>query len=400
MSIIFLVGLIIGAGGMLWKIRIGHQELYKFFTDIEQKYLRIETIDQILNQEYFDQAKLLSGRADMIEEATKAYVDGLWDPYTSYLDSETFSGLQQELEWAGQIEGIGAVVSKKDYYIQVDEIIKWSPAFYAWIQPLDRIILIWTGETKELSTFEAVSKIRGTKGSEVELFIERVDKSWEKSYLTLKVVRDIIDIPSVQGTLLTGAWHRIGHLEVSIFGDQTNKLMNQAITHFLDEKVEGIILDLRGNWGGLLTSAVDLAWHFLEPNSLVVQTKYRNYEDISYYSKGFWELSHIPMVILINELSASASEILALALRENRKILILGERSFGKGSIQTLSDFDNATSLKYTIGKWFGPEGTSIDEVGIVPDIEVIFDGTGYIEHHIDNQLQEANTLLIKQLNS
>lgn len=106
------------------------------------------------------------------------------------------------------------------------------------------------------------------------------------------------------------------------------------------------------------------------------------------------------MVILINELSASASEILALALRENRKILILGERSFGKGSIQTLSDFDNSTSLKYTIGKWFGPEGTSIDEVGIVPDIEVIFDGTGYIEHHIDNQLQEARTLLIKQLNS
>ncbi|MDO4713240.1 MAG: S41 family peptidase [bacterium] len=263
---------------------------------------------------------------------------------------------------------------------------------------MDRIILIGTGETKELTTFEAVSQIRGEKGSEVELFIERVDKSGEKSYLTLKVIRDIIDIPSVKGEVLMLSGQRIGHLEVSIFGDQTNKLMNQAITHFLDEKVEAIILDLRSNGGGLLTSAVDLAGHFLEPESLVVQTKYRNYEDVLYHSKGFGELSHIPMVILINQLSASASEILALALRENRNILIVGEESFGKGSIQTLSDFDNNSSLKYTIGKRYGPKGTSIDEVGIVPDIEVVFDGTGYVEQRIDNQLEEAKQLLYQQL--
>ncbi|WP_425294437.1 S41 family peptidase, partial [Mesomycoplasma ovipneumoniae] len=182
-----------------------------------------EQISQLLSREYYDKDSLLSGQQAMIESATKAFVEGLGDPFTSYLDAEQFSGLQSELEGDGQIEGIGAVVSKKDYYVPVEELVKDSPAFKAGLMPLDRIILIWTGETKELTTSEAVSQIRGPKGSTVELFIERLDKDGQKSYLEKQVVRDIIDVPSVRSKILTQSGIQLWYLEVSVFGDQTNK---------------------------------------------------------------------------------------------------------------------------------------------------------------------------------
>ena len=152
----------------------------------------MEQISQLLSGEYYDKEEFLSGQKNMIENATKAFVDGLGDPYTSYLDAEQFSGLQTELEGEGQIEGIWAVVGKKDYYIQVEEVVKDSPAFKAGVLPLDRIIMIGTGETKDLSTMEAVQKIRGPKGTKVQLFLERVEKTGDKSYLEKVVERGIL----------------------------------------------------------------------------------------------------------------------------------------------------------------------------------------------------------------
>lgn len=362
------------------------------------KYTPIEKIDQLLQREYFDKEVLQSGQQEMIKEAIKAYINGIWDPYTVYLDAETYSGLQQELEWEGHIEGIGAVVSKKDYYIQVEEVLKGSPAFEVGIKPLDRIILIWTGETKELTTNEAVSKIRGEKGTKINLFIERPNNSGSNEYLEKEVVRDVINIPSVRGNILNYSGHKLWHLEVSIFWDQTNKLMNQAIKEFLDNKVEGIILDLRGNWGWLLESAVEIAGHFIPKWKDIVISKYRNYQDTTYKSEGFWELKNYPLVILINGLSASASEILTLALKEQIGSTIIWTKSFWKWSIQTLQELDNKDSLKYTVGKRFGPKGTSIDKKGITPDIEEELNITGYLNNKTDNQLKKAEEILIKKI--
>ena len=331
----------------------------------------------------------------MLASAVKAYVDGLGDPYTTYLDAVEFSGLQYELEWEGQIEGIWAVVGKKEYYIQIEEVIKGSPAFKAGLLPLDRIIMIGTGETKNLTTYEAVSLIRGKKWTKVKFGIERPQNSWENQYLVIEVERDTIDVPSVRSKILTHNNQKIWYIEISIFWEQTNKLLTRAISDSVNENVSGIVLDLRGNGGGLLPVAVDLAGHFLEPWTLVVKTDFYTYQKADYRTKGFGELKGFPIVVLIDKMSASASEILALALREQgSNVKILGTSSFWKGTIQTLKDFDDQTSLKYTVGKRFWPQWTSIDKIGITPDIEVAFDMTGYIEKKIDNQLEKALEVL------
>ena len=374
-----------------------HQK-FDYLYKILGKYTPIEKVDQLLQKEYFDKEILQSGQQEMIKEAMKAYINGIWDPYTVYLDAESYSGLQQELEWEGHIEGIGAVVSKKDYYIQVEEVLKWSPAFESGIEPLDRIILIWTGETKDLTTNEAVNKIRGEKGTKINLFIERPNSSGTNEYIKKEVVRNVINIPSVRGNILSYSGHKLWHLEVSIFWDQTNKLMNQAIKDFLDNKVEGIILDLRGNWGWLLESAVELAGHFIPKWENVVISKYRNYKDTTYKSEGFWELKNYPLVVLINGLSASASEILTLALKEQLGSTIIWTKSFWKWSIQTLQELDNKDSLKYTVGKRYGPKGTSIDKKWITPDIEEELNFTGYLNNKTDNQLKKAQEILIKKI--
>ena len=379
---------------LIW-ISSQNKTIYSQIEHFIKKYERFEEIQQVLNQEYVDQKILLSGEKSMLDSAVKAYVDGLGDPYTTYLDAVEFSGLQHELEWEGQIEGIWAVVGKKEYYIQIEEVIKGSPAFRAGLLPLDRIIMIGTGETKNLTTYEAVSLIRGKKWTKVKFGIERPQNSWENQYLVIEVERDTIDVPSVRSKILTHDNQKIWYIEISIFWEQTNKLLTRAISDSINENVSGIILDLRGNGGGLLPVAVDLAGHFLEPWTLVVKTDFYTYQKADYRTKGFGELKEFPIVVLIDKMSASASEILALALREQgSNVKIMGTSSFWKGTIQTLKDFDDQTSLKYTVGKRFWPQWTSIDKIGITPDIEVAFDMTGYIEKKIDNQLEKALEVL------
>ena len=394
----FSCGLLVGWLLVSWKLSTTSEYINNFFQTLEKRYFRMEEISNLLLKEYYDKDLLTGNEQLMIEKATKAFVDGLGDPYTSYLDEEQYSWLQTELEGDDSIEWIGAVVWKKDYYVQVEEVVKGSPAYNAWILPLDRIVMIGTWETKDLTTTEAVQQIRGPKGTDVSLFIERVDKEWQKEYLEVIVTRDVIDVPSVRSKILDFSWTKIGYLEVTVFGDQTNRLFTRAISDIVEQKAQWVIVDLRGNGGGLLTSAVQLAGHFVPKWEIVVKTKYSVFDDIEYRSTGFWELEKIPTVILVDALTASSSEILALALKEKINATIVGTQTFWKGSIQTLYDFKDGTSLKYTIGKWFSPSWVTIDHEGIVPDVEEIIDITGYIENGFDSQLQKAQEVLVKIL--
>ncbi len=158
----------------------------------------ISSVEKILTKEYFDDQKLVDQKEAMELGAIKGFVDALNDPYTLYLDAEQMSGLSQELEGETDFEGIGAVIEKKEYYIQVAEVLKNSPAFKAGIQPLDRIVMINTGETREIDIYEAVRRIAGPQGTTVDLMIERLDKEGEKSYLTVTVTRELIQIPSLK----------------------------------------------------------------------------------------------------------------------------------------------------------------------------------------------------------
>ena len=214
--LIFVIGMIFWWSLISWKLSSTSEYINDFFSRLEKKYFRMEEISNLLWKEYYDKSILTGNEEIMIENATKAFVDWLGDPFTVYLDEEQYSWLQTELEGEDAIEGIWAVIRKKDYYIQVDEVLKDSPAYKAGIIPLDRIVLIWTGETKELTTTEAVERIRWPKGTDINLFIERVDKSWQKEYLEVVVTRDIIDVPSVRSKILDYSWTKIWYLEIII----------------------------------------------------------------------------------------------------------------------------------------------------------------------------------------
>ena len=174
------LGIIIGILVTSWRFSKTTDYINSFFSTLWEKYFRMEEISHILEKEYYDDDFLSWKNVEMLQNAVKAYVDWLWDPYTSYLDQEQYSWLQNELEWDDSIEWIGAVVWKKDYYVQIEEIVKGSPAYKSGLQPLDRIVMIGTWETKDLTVWEAVQKIRWPKGTIVNLLIERVDKKWQK----------------------------------------------------------------------------------------------------------------------------------------------------------------------------------------------------------------------------
>ncbi len=396
--LIFVIGMMFWWSLISRKLSSTSEYINDFFSRLEKKYFRMEEISNLLWKEYYDKSILTGNEEIMIENATKAFVDWLGDPFTVYLDEEQYSWLQTELEGENAIEGIWAVIRKKDYYIQVDEVLKDSPAYKAGIIPLDRIVLIWTGETKELTTTEAVERIRWPKGTDINLFIERVDKSWQKEYLEVVVTRDIIDVPSVRSKILDYSWTKIWYLEITTFWKQTNSLFSKAISDIVEAKTKGVIVDLRGNGGWILTTAVQLAGHFIPKWEMVVKTKYSVFNDINYTSNGFWELEKVPTIVLIDALTASASEILALALKEGVNATIVGTQSFWKGTIQTVYDFKDGTSLKYTIGERFSPSWLSINGTGIVPDIEEKVDYTWYIEDWFDSQLQKAQEVLFEKI--
>lgn len=183
-----------------------------------------------------------------------------------------------------------------------------------------------------------------------------------------------------------------------VFGEKTEALLNTAVREFIDTGINGIILDLRGNGGGLMLSAVDIAKHFLQTGKLVVSAQYRRYEDMNYYANGFGELEKYPLVVLIDGMTASAGEILALALHEQNNAPLVGTQSFGKGSIQTMHDFPGGESLKYTVGNRYSPRGVNVNALGVTPNVEVVFDLTGYVEQRIDNQMETAKSLLLDQI--
>lgn len=356
-------------------------------------YERFDAVYDILQTAYYDVDKINTGK--MLDNAIKAYVDAIEDPYTVYMDSEQNSWFQEELKGESAFEGIGAVISKKDYYIQIDEIIKGSPAFKAGLMILDRIVMINTGSTKSLDVNQAVSQIRWPKWSAVKITIERVHKDGEKEIIEKEIIRDKLVIPSVSSKIIT--WSKgqnIGYINISIIGEETENLLKKSISDLKEQWFKGIILDLRGNGWGLLPVAVEVASHFIPKGKLVVGAKYTTFEDEKMVSLGYNDFSGVPVVVLIDWLTASAGEIIALALQQEIWAQLVGTQSFGKWSIQTMEEFDDGASLKFTVGKRYAPNGSNIDTTGIAPDVVIEFDADAYLENTTDNQLEKAKEVL------
>lgn len=351
-------------------------------------YARFDEILDTLHFLYYDQEKINTGA--MIENALKAFVDGIEDPYTVYLDAESNADFQEDLKWEANFEGIWAVISKKDYYILIEEVIKESPAFKAGLYPMDRIILIWDIASKDLTINEAVQEIRGPKGSIVNLIIERISKDQTQEILEKEVTRDSISVPSVSSEILE---NNIWYLEISMIWDETENLLKKELHNIQSTPLKWLIIDLRWNWWWYLPTSVEVASHFVEKNKLIVSSKYKQLWEENFYSR-WYEWPQVPTVVLIDLLTASAWEIIALALQEQAWATVVGTQSFGKWSIQTMKSFEDWASLKYTVWNRYSPSGKNVDQTWMTPDIEVEFDWELYKSEKIDNQLQKAIELL------
>jgi len=387
---IFLLG---GIGiGILGALSLSQKS--KVFLQNIPTYTQFDTILTILKTDYYDKEKIQTGK--MEQNALKGYVDALDDPYTTYMDPEINSWFQEEIKGETDFEWIGAVISKKSDYILIEEILKESPAAKAGLLPLDKILAINTGSTKTLTVNDAIKQIRGPKGTNVLLTIERTNKQGIKNLFQQSVIRDKLSVPSVTNKIINPtSKNPIALISISIIGEETNNLLIKTIGDLSGKNIQGIILDLRGNGGWLLNIAGEICSHFIPRSKLIVSAKYRHGEDQAIYSEGYGELEGIPVVVLVDQMTASAGEIIALALQEQIGAKIIGTQTFGKWSIQGLESFNDGWSLKYTIGKRYSPSGKSIDHTGIVPDIAIAFDPNLWATKAIDSQLEKAKQILL-----
>ncbi|MFA6988441.1 MAG: S41 family peptidase [Candidatus Gastranaerophilaceae bacterium] len=316
----------------------------------------------------------------MFYGAVRGMVASLGDPYTVFMDPKISEEFSNDL--AGTFEGIGAEIGIKDDVLTIIAPLADMPAEKAGLLAGDKVLEIDTVSTAGIAIDEAINKIRGPKDTEVKLLIAREG---------VVVKRDKIVIKSVT----TEKKDDIFIVRISSFNDDTEKLFNEAVVKIIEANPKGIILDLRNNPGGYLDTAIEVSSEWIE-EGLVVIEKYSEEKKIEHLARGRARLSGFPTVVLVNQGSASASEIVAGALQDYKFAQIVGKKTFGKGSVQTLTNLEDGSSIKITVAKWLTPLGRSINDEGIEPNEDVEFKIEDY-EAGKDPQLDKALEILSKQ---
>lgn len=314
-----------------------------------------------LSEKYVDPSKM--DMQKMLYGAISGMVDSVGDPYTAFFEPVVSKKFQEEI--SGSFGGVGIEIGKKNGFLTVISPIKDSPAYKAGILTGDRIIKVDSKPTLDLSVEEAVEMIRGKIGTKVILTVLRNGKTESFDF---ELVREAIKIPSIKWEMLAGD---VAYLQLYTFNQNIDADFKEAAEEILKSNAKKLVIDLRNNPGGLLDSAINLAGWFLDKGQVVVMEEFRDGTRQSFKGEGNGSLRVYPTIILMNGGSASASEILAGALHDNKNIQIVGEKSFGKGSVQELANFDGGSSLKVTIAKWLTPNGRSITDLGIEPNYKV-----------------------------
>mgnify|MGYP003745188675 CR=1 FL=1 len=322
---------------------------------------RVEEVWQLLEQQHITRSDLDSDKIS--EAAIRGMLESLDDPYASFLDAEQFSMESQDVH--GSFEGIGAHVGMRDEKITIIAPMPDSPAKKAGIRSGDVILGINGSSTADTTLLEAVSKIRGEKGTTVDLLILHVN---ETAPVTITVRRGVIQIDSVSFQLMPD---NIGYIYISNFTESTKSEVETALKAFKESTASGsLVLDLRNNPGGLLNSVVDVTSLFID-DGLVL------YEIDGSGARKDWPVRRTgnkqdyPMVVLINQFSASASEVLCGALMDHQRATVIGTKSFGKGSVNILRSLSDGSGIYFTVAHWFTPNGTLIEGSGIKPDVLV-----------------------------
>jgi carboxyl-terminal processing protease len=321
--------------------------------------------------------------------AAKGMVAALGDPYSNFFDPEESEEFNTELD--GKFTGIGAELTIQDGILTIVAPIEGMPAEKAGLLAGDKIIKVNDELTSDMTIEDAVKKIRGEKGTEVVLTVLH---KGAKETDEIKIIRDEIDIKSVVYEKKSG---NIGYVRIKGFMDDTAKEFDEVVSKILADGDKGLIVDVRSNPGGNLQVAIDVISKFIPKGEVVLWERDRNNKETAYRAIGGEELKNIPVVVLIDGGSASASEILAGALRDDRQSLLIGEKSFGKGSVQSLEPLRDGSSLKITIAKWLTPSKQSIHEIGIEPTIEVKLT-LDDIKNKNDKQLKRAMEEIKKQI--
>ncbi len=349
-------------------------------------YKKIDLFGEVLekiNKEYVDEIN----QSESMDSAINGLLQSL-DPYSSYMSPEIFNEMQTET--SGEFGGLGIEVSMESGVVKVISPIDDTPASRAGIKAGDYIVKINDVQVQGKSLSEAVDLMRGPVGSGIELTIRR---RGERKALIFNVVREIIQIQSVKADILE---KNIGYLRLTSFNENSGKQIEREIKKLEKNKdVKSYILDLRNNPGGLLSQAIKISDFFLD-NGEIVSTKSRKpSENRKWFAKKGDLTNGKVLIVLINYGSASASEIVAGALKDHKRAILLGENSYGKGSVQSIIPLKNDGAIRLTVAKYYLPSGKSISEVGVSPDIEIDEENDNFrIKTETDNQLEYAIKLL------
>ncbi len=348
------------------------------FTLFWKSYYKLQ--EKFVDQEKFDSQKILYG-------AISGMTKSLDDPYTTFFNPEETKLFMDDV--IGEFEGVGMEIGMRDGQLTVIAPLKGTPAEKAGLRAGDKIIKIDDTFSQGIDINEAIKLIRGARGTEVLFSILRENQEELKEF---KITRAVIEVPSLEWEIIE---NNIAHLKIYQFSDNTNSDFREVASEILKSPAQKIILDLRSNPGGYLQVANSVAGWFLEKGKVVViespKDKIEDFDEdmIEYKSQGPERLLAYPIVILINQGTASGAEILAGALRDNRGIQLIGETSFGKGCVQEIANMDSGSMLKITIANWFTPNGKLISDKGLEPDVKIEMTDEDYTQGK-DPQLEKA----------
>ena len=349
-------------------------------------YKKIDLFGEVLekiNKEYVDEFN----QSESMDSAINGLLQSL-DPYSSYMSPKIFDEMQTET--SGEFGGLGIEVSMEAGVVKVISPIDDTPASRAGLKAGDYIVKINDIQVQGKSLSEAVDLMRGPVGSGIELTVRR---RGERKALTFNIIREVIQVQSVKSEIID---ENIGYIRLTSFNDNSSDQIEKQIKKLKKNKnIKSFILDLRNNPGGLLTQAIKISDFFLENGEIVSTKSRKKFENRKWFAKKGDIIDGKTLLVLINYGSASASEIVAGALKDHKRAVIIGENSYGKGSVQSIIPLKNRGAIRLTVAKYYLPSGKSISEVGVRPDIEVNEEGDDFrIKTDTDNQLNYAIKLL------
>jgi len=355
--------------------------------NIDKLYEKIDLFSEVLKKiqdEYVEEVD----QADVMDSAINGVLQSL-DPYSAYMNPKTFSEMQTET--SGEFGGLGIEVSMEAGVVKVISPIDDTPASRAGIKAGDYIVRINGEQVQGKSLMESVNLMRGPVGSPIEITIRRKGLKKAKKF---QIIREIIEIKSVISELIDD---EVGYLRLRAFNENSSEQLVKEISKLeKNKKLNGYIFDLRNNPGGLLSQAVKISDFFLDNGEIVSTKGRRSTENRKFFAKKGDKIKGKPLIVLINNGSASAAEIVAGALQAQKRAVLLGEATYGKGSVQSIIPLKNKGAIRLTISKYYLPSGKSISEVGVIPDIKIEEESSEefLINTETDNQLEYAVKLL------